>query len=193
VIKHDVVDGDPSIAATWDRFARVLFQWVDLADGRKMRISAACVDSGDGVLTQMVYRFTSQFEDLHVVSIKGRGGDLCPMFSAPSRRNAHKALLYVLGVDKIKEVIADRLNIRTVGPGYIHIPEALKDEYWAQLNAEKKEIMVERGRTVAVWKKLRERNEALDCAVYAFAAFELFCIGRRRASNIKAHTRRRIS
>ena len=193
VIKHDVVDGDPSIAATWDRFARVLFQWVDLADGRKMRISAACVDSGDGVLTQMVYRFTSQFEDLHVVSIKGRGGDMCPMFAAPSRRNAHKALLYVLGVDKIKEVIADRLNIRTVGPGYIHIPDALKDEYWAQLNAENKEIVVEHGRSVPVWKKIRERNEALDCAVYAFAAFELFCIGRRRASNIKTHTRRRIS
>ena len=193
VIRHDVVDGDPSLAITWERFARVLFQPVELADGRKMRIAAACVDSGDGVLTQMVYRFTSQYEANHVVSIKGRGGELCPMFAAPSRRNSAKALLYVLGVDKIKDVLCDRLEIKTRGPGYIHIPEALSGEFWQQLNAEKKESYIERGRTVSVWKQLRDRNEALDCAVYAFAAFELFCIGRRKAQNIKAHVRRRLS
>ena len=141
----------------------------------------------------MVYRFTAQYEPAHVVSIKGRGGDQCPMFSAPSRRNSAKALLFVLGVDKIKDVLCDRLEIKTRGPGYIHIPEALSGEYWQQLNAEKKESYIERGRTVSVWKQLRERNEALDCAVYAFAAFELFCIGRRRAQNIKTHVRRRLS
>lgn len=193
VVRHDVVDGDPSLAVTWDRFARVLFQFVELSDGRKLRVSAACIDSGDGVLTQMVYRFTSQFESANVVSIKGRGGENCPMFSPPSRRNAHKALLYVLGVDKIKDVIADRLAINTRGPGYIHIPAALSGEYWQQLNAEKKESYVERGRTVTVWKQLRERNEALDCAVYAFAAFELFCVGKRRTAAIKPHVRRRLS
>lgn len=193
VIRHDVVDGDTSLAPTWDRVARVLFQPVELADGRKLKIAAACVDSGDGVLTQMVYRFTVQFEDRHVVSIKGRGGDLVPMFSAPSRRNSSRALLYTLGVDRIKDVLSDRLLIKTRGPGYIHIPEALSGEFWLQLTAEQKETYVERGRTLSVWKKMRDRNEALDCAVYAFAAFELFCIGRRRAPAVKAHTRRRLS
>lgn len=192
-IRHDVVDGDTSLAATWDRVARVLFQPIDLADGRKMKIAAACVDSGDGVLTQMVYRFTVQYEDRHVVSIKGRGGEQTPMFSAPSRRNANRAILYVLGVDRIKDVIADRLRIKTRGPGYVHIPDALSGEFWAQLTAEQKETYIERGRTVSSWKKLRDRNEALDCAVYAFAAFELFCIGRRRAPAVKARTRRRLS
>lgn len=193
VVRHDVVDGDPALAETWARFSRVLFAPVDLTDGRKMRISAACIDSGDGVLTQMVYRFTAPLEQYHVVSVKGRGGDNYPMFSAPSRRNAHKALLYVLNVDKIKDVLVDRLSIRTRGPGYVHIPEALSGEYWAQLNAEKKETYVERGRSVSVWKQLRPRNEALDCAVYAFAAFELFCVGRRKAAVLKQHTRRRLS
>lgn len=194
VVEHFVLgDVDTTLAPCWDDFRQKLLSPVELSDGRKMRISAACVDSGDGVLTQMVYRFTGPLESRHVVSIKGRGGENVPMFAPPTRRNPQKAALYVLGVDKIKDVVVDRLDLTTRGPGFIHVPEHLSGKFWQQLNAERKEEVVERGRTSYVWKKIHERNEALDCCVYALAAFELFCVGHSRRPAVAVHTRRRLS
>ena len=96
------------------------------------------------------------------------------MIASPSR-TASGSPLYKLGVDRIKRVIYDRLGIAVKGPGYIHIPDSLSGEFWEQLTAESPETVVEHGRTVTRWRKTRPRNEALDCAVYAYAAYELFC------------------
>ena len=42
-----------------------------------------------------------------------------------------------------------------------------------QLTAEVFELKYEKGKEKSGWVKIRERNEALDCAVYARAAMEL--------------------
>jgi phage terminase large subunit GpA-like protein len=57
------------------------------------------------------------------------------------------------------------------GPGYLHLPDWVDEEYLAQLTAEKAIRKYVKGRgAVREWVKLRERNEALDLEVYALAA-----------------------
>ena len=57
------------------------------------------------------------------------------------------------------------------GPGYIHFPRDVDDEWFKQLTAEKLMTKHVKGIPTRVWKQIRARNEALDCAVYAFAAY----------------------
>lgn len=177
---HEVVTGDPLSRELWQRVHDFLLAPIQTRDGREGIIYAACVDSGDGYSTQAVYRFCAPLEKRRIVAVKGVGGDRVPLISPPTRTATLRSPLYRLGVDRIKQVIYDRLNIPTVGPGYVHIPEELSDEFWSQLTAESPETIVERGQQVTRWKKHRERNEALDCAVYALAAYELFCHTPRR-------------
>lgn len=174
-VSHTVLVGDPLNLELWERLRAFLAQPVETSDGREGRIFAACIDSGDGYSTQAVYRFCAPLERFRVVAIKGVGGERVPLISPPSRIPQYHSPLYKLGVDRFKQVIYDRLNIVTVGPGYVHIPKELSDEFWLQLTAESPETHVEHGRQVTRWVQHRARNEALDCAVYALAAYELFC------------------
>lgn len=180
-ISHTMIPGDPLSASLWARVREFLLTPITLRDGRTGVIYAACVDSGDGYSTQAVYIFCAPLEKRRVVAVKGVGGDRIPMIPPPTKTTTLRSPLYRLGVDRIKQVIYDRINIRTVGPGYVHIPESLSGEYWAQLTAEYPETVIERGKTVTKWRKSRERNEALDCAVYALAAYEIFCHFRKSA------------
>jgi phage terminase large subunit GpA-like protein len=61
------------------------------------------------------------------------------------------------------------------GPGFVHFPaeEAFDDEYFLQLTAEELVKRARSGRTFMEWKKIRPRNEALDCWIYALAACRL--------------------
>ena len=180
-IAHEVLIGDPLSAELWARMREFLATPIVTSDGREGRIFAACVDSGDGYTTQAVYRACAPLERRRVVAVKGVGGDKVPLISPPSRIPQYHAPLYKLGVDRIKRIIYDRLAIGTAGPGYIHIPSELSDEFWAQLTSESPETHVERGKQVTRWVQHRVRNEALDCAVYALAAYELFCHSIKRA------------
>jgi phage terminase large subunit GpA-like protein len=58
----------------------------------------------------------------------------------------------------------------TYPPGYCHYPK-YDAEYFKQLTAERLvTVKDKRGFPHREWRKLRERNEALDCRVYARAA-----------------------
>ena len=174
-VSHTVIIGDPLSMDLWAQLREFLATPISMQDGREGRIFAACVDSGDGHTTQAVYQFCAPLERNRVVAIKGVGGDNVPLIAPPSRIPQYHSPLYKLGVDRFKQVFYDRLNIAVVGPGYIHIPGDLSGEFWAQLTAESPETHVERGRQVTRWVQHRARNEALDCAVYALAAYEMFC------------------
>lgn len=187
-ITHNVIPGDVLSTALWTRVREFLLSPVELRDGRKGRVFAACVDSGDGFSTHAVYNFcTPLAEKYRVVAIKGVPGENVPVIAAPNRSTPTRTPLYKLGVDRLKRIIADRIQIRTRGPGFVHIPAELCGEFFAQLTSEVPESVIEGGKVVSRWRKVRERNEALDCAVYALAAFEMFCHARPRAA---ARTRR---
>jgi len=58
------------------------------------------------------------------------------------------------------------------GP-YMHFPRSYPPEYYDQLTAEKLLVVKKSGQPTRRYKKIRDRNEALDCRVYARAALEL--------------------
>ena len=56
-------------------------------------------------------------------------------------------------------------------PGTVHLPDWVESELLKQLVAEELvTVRTKRGFARLEWQKLRERNEALDCRVYARAA-----------------------
>lgn len=179
-ISHTVFPGDPLTAELWAQVRAFLLAPVEIRDGRQGVIYAACIDSGDGHTTQAVYQFCAPLEPRRIVAVKGVGGERMPLIAPPTRTATYHSPLYKLGVDRLKQILYDRLNLPTVGPGYVHIPVELSDEFWAQLTAESPETVVERGKQITRWKQHRPRNEALDCAVYALAAYELFCHAQSR-------------
>jgi phage terminase large subunit GpA-like protein len=59
----------------------------------------------------------------------------------------------------------------TALPGFIHLPRGAEAEWIKQLVAEQLvTVTTRRGFQKLKWQKLRERNEVLDCRVYARAA-----------------------
>ena len=56
-------------------------------------------------------------------------------------------------------------------PGTVHLPGWVDDEWLKQFVGEQLvTVKIKRGFARLEWQKLRERNEALDCRVYARAA-----------------------
>ncbi len=78
--------------------------------------------------------------------------------------------LWPVGVSILKSELFQLLNVLTEGaPGYCHFPE-YPPEYFKQLTAEQLITKVVKGYTKQEWQKIRDRNEVLDCRVYARAA-----------------------
>ena len=66
-----------------------------------------------------------------------------------------------------------RLLINEPGPGYIHFPMSLDEEYFKQLTAEKRKIKYVKGFKKHEWIKTRKRNEQLDLMVYNIAVLNI--------------------
>jgi phage terminase large subunit GpA-like protein len=66
--------------------------------------------------------------------------------------------------------------MREPGEGYCHFPLDRDEEYFRMLTAEKKITKYFKGRPKQEWVKIRTRNEALDCRVYATAALAILSV-----------------
>jgi phage terminase large subunit (gpA) len=73
------------------------------------------------------------------------------------------------------------LNIKNPGPGYFHYNESYGEEFFNQLTAEKIEITRDKnGYRKLKWVKIKERNEALDITLLAYAGAKLLNMARKR-------------
>ena len=176
-IKHVIIQGDPKLSEVWSTLDVALMEKLQLEDGRELTISCTFIDSGDGTLTDKVYQYNKQRERSRVFSIKGSSTVGKPIVDRPTNNNRYRAHLFVLGVDAGKRLIMQRLSNQDIGPSFVHFPRGrdngFTEEYFKQLTAEVFVRKYERGKVYEGWKKIRERNEALDCYVYATAALEL--------------------
>lgn len=175
VIRYGILIGDPEQNDVWDSLDGILTRPYSFIDGRKLRINATCVDSG--YLADRVYKFTTPREHLRVAAIKGFGGEGIPVINNPTGKNRTHTKVMKVGVDAAKGVIYQRLRNHTQGKNFIYFPVDIThgcgDEYYKQLNSERRVLELNRGVKRFVWKKIRDRNEALDTFVYALAAFEM--------------------
>lgn len=171
-IDFHTIYGDPASANIWADLDTYLKQTWERHDGRKLSIKATAIDSG-GHHTQAVYKFCKPRISQRVFAIKGVGGEGKPMVGKPSTNNNLKCKLFMIGVDTIKEMVYSHLKIQEQGAGYCHFPNTYTDEYFLQLTAEKVVKKFHKGFHRREWIKIRTRNEALDCRVYAIAALSI--------------------
>lgn len=176
-IEHRIIYGSPELPETWQQLDGFLQLVRKLENGAQLPIACTCIDSGDGAYTQFVYRYTKARERMRVFSIKGRGGVGIPFINNPTRNNTENAMLFSLGVDSGKSLVMSRLRIEDEGPGFVHYnrkqESGFNENFFQQLTAEIYEQKFEKGVIKRSWKKIRERNEALDCMVYATAGIEI--------------------
>ena len=169
-LDYKILYGDPSTPQLWQDLDEILKQTYLTDDGRELPIKAAAIDSG-GHYTQAVYDFVRTRQARRIFAIKGMGGEQRPLVSRPTRNNIGKIKLFTIGTFPIKELIFSRLRVQSEGPGYCHFPVGRDDEFYAQLTQSEKIVTkYSKGFPRREFVKTRNRNEALDCRVYSYAA-----------------------
>jgi phage terminase large subunit GpA-like protein len=149
------------------------------ADGGRWTVQAAGIDTG--YLVRKVYEFCAATRGRYVWPLKGRAGAYPVVESGTHRakRIAAQAAKgrfrpHLVGVDEAKSILYRRLaKVTKPGPGYCHFPKDRPEEWFLQLTAEQLITAVVAGRPIRAWKRIRPRNEGLDCRIYAHAALEL--------------------
>lgn len=184
LVDRQTLSGDTSRAEPWVELDAVLDRPYRHAGGQELHIQSTCIDSA-GHRTQMVYDYAFRRAARRVYATIGRDGQR-PIVSSPSPRRwgpprssdpalERKVPLYTIGVDAAKALVVGRLGVTEKGPGYLHLPDAdwCDEELVAQLLSERLVRKMSRGLPIQVWKKLRARNEVLDCAVGALGALRI--------------------
>jgi phage terminase large subunit GpA-like protein len=176
IITHRVFRGDPGHSDLWDRLDEFLVDDFEHESGVRLRIAAVGVDSG-GHYTSEVYKFCKARSGRRVYALKGSNQNAAPLVGRPTNRNSEKCDLFAVGTGAAKDQIFNSLKIDAPEKlGFIHFPMVdpmIDREFFAQITAEKRVKTYKNGFPVPVYKKVRPRNEALDCWVYAIAALEI--------------------
>ena len=184
LIEHTEIWGDPTRTEVWKQLDVLIEGEYPRADGKKLKVLAACVDSG-GHCTAEVYSYCrTPRRGQMVVAIKGASTRGKPPIGRESKVDLNLkgrtikrgASVYSVGTDTIKDSIFGRLRTNTEpGPGYLHFGAAATQEYFEQLTAERKVTRFNRaGMPLSEYvKKSNARNEALDTCVYSYAALHL--------------------
>jgi phage terminase large subunit GpA-like protein len=177
LIDRQTLPGDTSMPEPWAMLDEALDQPYRHESGQTLHVQATCIDSG-GHRTTIVYDYAEKKAARRVYAIIGRDGQR-PLVSSPSPkkwgRGERQVPLYTIGVDAAKALLMSRLKLTAPGPGHVHLPTAdwCDAEFLAQLTSERLVTKYTRGNRVQVWKKIRTRNEGLDCYVYATGALRL--------------------
>jgi phage terminase large subunit GpA-like protein len=191
MIWHQELMGDPTQTEVWGQLDQVLVTEWATAGGKSLKVSQVAVDSG-GHCTHEVYRYVRDRVRQNVVAIKGSSRRNSPAVGKGSKVDVswqgrvlkRGVTLYQLGTDTIKTTLFGRLrHNETGGIGTLYFGMAADEEYFRQLTSERQALRYHRGFPIREWvKKAGDRNEALDCVVYAYAAMLLFSRRMNRAT-----------
>jgi phage terminase large subunit GpA-like protein len=189
LIDHIVIEGGPGDPACWQRLSTLLGRTWRHASGTDMTIAKLAIDTG--YETSAVYGWARQVGFGQVAPVKGlEGFNRASPVRGPTyvdatiggKRLRRGARLWTVATSTFKTetyrfLRLDPLDVsnRAAGedhaPGFIHLPGWVDAEWLKQLTAEQLvTVKTKRGFAKLEWQKLRERNEALDCRVYARAA-----------------------
>jgi phage terminase large subunit GpA-like protein len=185
LVEHRVLMGDTARDVVWKRLGELVAETWTHASGAQLPLARLALDTG--FATQEAYAFVRLARDPRVMAVKGsaKGAALVGTPTAVDATTGGKKLrrgikLFTVAVGiaklefynslrKVPEVAEDGVTIR-YPTGFVHLPK-VDAEYLQQLCAE--QLITRRDRNgypVREWQKMRERNEALDCYVYARAA-----------------------
>jgi phage terminase large subunit GpA-like protein len=123
--------------------------------------------------TQSVYNYCRQRQGLGVIGIKGSSQSGKPAIGRGSRVDLNYrgraikkgVIVYMVGSDTIKDVLFARLKFNNK----LHFHAQTTEEWFKQFTGERR-VLKKNGRGTEYVQKKNQNVEALDCAVYAFAA-----------------------
>jgi phage terminase large subunit GpA-like protein len=183
-VDYRVLEGDTSRPAVWEKLTGLLNETFTTASGLELPILQLAVDSG--FATTEVYQWARR-QGGRVLVIKGDSrapallGAASPVDVGPLGARIKRGIrIWPVNSGMAKEELYRWLRLDrptdedlTRGvpfpAGYCHFPK-YGEEYFKQLTAEQLVTKLVKGYRRHEWQKMRERNEALDCRVYARAA-----------------------
>ena len=195
-IDYRVIEGDTAKDYVWNRLADMLDErWK--RQHTEMAIQLMAVDSGYN--TSYVYNFCKRFPRNRVIPIKGQD-KLGLIFSAPkstevtkSGKKIGKVGVYSIGVSFLKSEFYGWLRLEkdesgTPPPCYCHFPQ-YDEHYFRGITAEENvRTVTKKGYITYEWRKKYERNEPLDCRIYARAAASIVGLDRLKPETLEAIT-----
>jgi phage terminase large subunit GpA-like protein len=190
-VDYRVFEGDTGDPATWLALSQALSTSYRHENGLDLNIRLMAVDSGYN--TQHVYSWVRRQTRGHVIAVKGdsdgRAAALVQQpkavdLNADGKRARRGMRVYIVSGDVAKTQLYGWLrldrpttNLLPCPPGYCHFPE-YGPEFFKQLVSEQVELQIVRGYRRYRWVLMGDRNEALDCRVYARAAANVLGLDR---------------
>jgi phage terminase large subunit GpA-like protein len=189
LVEHIVIAGGPDDPAAWDKLTAILGRTWTHESGAVMQLSKLAIDTG--YEAPAVYAWSRAVGYAQVTPIKGvESFNRSTPVSGPTfvdatiggKRLRRGARLWTIAVSTFKAETYRFLRLerpsdedRSLGvcdaPGTMHLPSWADTEWLKQMVAEQMvTVRNKRGFGHQEWQKMRERNEALDCRVYARAA-----------------------
>lgn len=191
LVDHIVLEGEIAGQAVWAQLSELLGRTWTHESGAEMSLARLAIDTGDGSTTDAVYSWVRGAGRGQVLAVKGVGGfDRSLPVDGPTfvevteggRKIRRGVQLWKVSVSVFKSETYRFL--RLVRPtdeeldegaewpgGFVHVGRGATAEWFRQLTAE--QLVTTRTRLgfqKLEWQQTRDRNEALDCRVYARAA-----------------------
>jgi phage terminase large subunit GpA-like protein len=184
LIDFRLFEGDTNKNAVFDELTRfLLFERYKTLTGAEIGIRGIAIDSGFN--SERVARYVRDLKandpaNRTIMAIKGDANYTSGILERQAKMYKSGQVYFRIGVNPAKDHIATLINNPEVGENYIHLPiyfprrfdqdRYLDKETLYQLTAEKKVYEYKGAKRVGSWKQMRDRNEALDCLVYSYAA-----------------------
>ena len=180
-LDYIVISGDTAEDAVWEQLTRQIAMTLPCGNGLHLPIRMTAIDTG--FRTQEVYRWAKSQSAIRVMAVKGReqqstilGQPSAVEITVRGKRIRSGIKVWPVGVGVAKSELYGWLRRKLpTDPeellpfGWCHFPQH-PEEFFKQLTAESLVSRIVRGYQKYQWEKTRERNEALDCRVYARAA-----------------------
>tara|TARA_R110001599_G_scaffold33832_3_gene108842 strand:+ start:22788 stop:24761 length:1974 start_codon:yes stop_codon:yes gene_type:complete len=182
VFSGDTSDLGPS--GPWEQLRQIIRSetW-EHSSGVHLPVACTAVDSGDQ--TQTVYTFCREFQQPQVIPIKGEP-NLTTIVGIPKpvdvsqagRKLRRGVMLWGVGINLLKTELYSWLKLQRptdesgedLPAGWCEFPEYGEDYFKGLCSEQMARKKNRAGYTVWAWEKIYERNEPLDCRVYARAA-----------------------
>lgn len=189
-LDYQVFRGDTSQPHVWNEFkAWAMTRTFKRADGLILPVRLFCIDSGHN--QSMVYDLCRLYDMNKIIPIKGGPPSQGVIIANPrlidytkDGKKVGQVRSWNIGVSILKSELYGRLRMEpeviegkiTYPPGYCFFPQDGHYEgieYFKGLCGEELQTTRKNGVVKYEWVKLERANEALDCRIYARAAFSI--------------------
>jgi phage terminase large subunit GpA-like protein len=187
LIDFRLFEGDTNKNQVFDELSKfLLFEKYKTLQGAEMGIRSIAIDSGFN--SNRVARYVRDLKSVDIanriiIAVKGDASYTSGILEKQAKFYKESGQLYFrVGTNPAKDHISTLINNSEQGENYAHLPmyypkrfnqdRYLDKETLYQFTSEKKVYEYKGSRRIGVWKQMRDRNEALDCFVYAYAALQ---------------------